>query len=76
MVPNDDIETKFHHAGMLSGRKIIKVEAINKEIQGNLPMGEAEVEEPVSVYVFIGRKNQEQGMGMGLYDSALVAREV
>jgi len=33
VLPNDDIETKLHYTGMVSGRKMIKIEATNKETQ-------------------------------------------
>ena len=74
--PNDDIETKLRHAGMVSGRKIIKVEAVNKEAQEKGLVGEAGVEQPVPAYVFTEQASQEQGMGMDLYDLSPVAREV
>ena len=76
VLPNDNIDVKLQHIGMVSGRKIIKVEASNKETEAKVLMGEAEVEQPVSSYVFTGQGSQEQGMGMELYASSVVAKEV
>ncbi|KAL8729147.1 MAG: hypothetical protein Q9181_005099 [Wetmoreana brouardii] len=76
VLPNDDIEVKLQHVGMVAGRKIIKVEASNKDTEDKVLLGEAEVEQPVSSYVFTGQGSQEQGMGMELYNSSAVAKEV
>ena len=76
VLPNDDIQVKLQHVGMVAGRKIIKVEASNKDTEEKVLLGEAEVEQPVTSYVFTGQGSQEQGMGMDLYNSSPVAKEV
>jgi len=61
---------------MVSGRKIIEVETTNKDTQDKVLVGEVEVGQPVSAYIFTGQGSPEQGMGMSLSSSSPVAREV
>lgn len=76
VLPNDTLQTTMEHIGMINGRKIIKVETKNVETETTVLLGEAEIEQPVTTYVFTGQGSQEQGMGMDLYNSSEVAREV
>ncbi|KAJ1554524.1 3-oxoacyl-[acyl-carrier-protein] synthase, partial [Nowakowskiella sp. JEL0078] len=73
--PGDQLETKLFHIGMINGRKLIKIETTNQNGDKVL-VGSAEVEQPTTAYVFTGQGSQEVGMGMDLYESSPIAREV
>ena len=75
VLPNTPLKTTIQHVGMINGRKLIKFETKNDQ-EETVMVGEAEVEQPVSTFVFTGQGSQEQGMGMDLYDKSEVARTV
>ncbi|SCU77616.1 LAMI_0A01750g1_1 [Lachancea mirantina] len=75
VLPNTPLKTTIQHVGMINGRKLIKFETKNDR-EEIVMTGEAEVEQPVSTFVFTGQGSQEQGMGMDLYEKSDVARQV
>ncbi|KAJ3021482.1 3-oxoacyl-[acyl-carrier-protein] synthase [Thoreauomyces humboldtii] len=75
VLPGDQLETKLYHVGMSNGKKLIKVITSNSRGVKVLE-GSAEVDQRPTSYVFTGQGSQEVGMGMDLYDTSPVAREV
>ena len=75
VLPGDQLETKLSHVGMSNGKKLIKITTINQRGEAVLE-GSAEVEQPITSYIFTGQGSQEVGMGMELYEKSSVAKDV
>ena len=75
VLPGDQIAVTIKHFAMRDGNLVVKVTAANERGEKVLE-GTAEVAQPTTVYVFTGQGSQEQGMGMDLYASSPVAKEV
>lgn len=74
--PDDPIEVEFWHTAMKKGRKVINIIAKKTDSGEVVLKGEAEVEQQRSAYLFTGQGSQEQNMGMDLYASSPIARDV
>ncbi|KAJ3373192.1 3-oxoacyl-[acyl-carrier-protein] synthase [Allomyces arbusculus] len=75
-VPNTELTTTLRHVGMQNGRKIIEVTTAEGSTGRVIVKGTAHVAQATSCFVFTGQGSQEVGMGMDLYKSSPVAREI
>ncbi|TPX31149.1 hypothetical protein SmJEL517_g05464 [Synchytrium microbalum] len=76
VLPGDQLETKLYHVGMINGRKLIKIETLKLESGVKVLEGTAEVDQPTTSYVFTGQGSQEPSMGMELYASSPIAKDI
>lgn len=75
VLPNDQIQTWIWHYGMRAGRRLIRFESAKDD--GTVVMrGTAEVAQSRTALLFTGQGSQAVGMGMDLYGTSAVAREI
>ena len=76
VLPRDKLTISFQHTAMVQGRMVLKVLVHRKDTEEKVLEGEAEIEQETTAYAFTGQGSQEQGMGMALYNSSSVARNI
>ena len=76
LLPKDKVQVKISHTGMIQGRKLVEVIALNERSGDMVLKAEAEIEESRTAYVFTGQGSQAKGMGMETYASSAVSRDI
>ncbi|EUC26809.1 hypothetical protein COCCADRAFT_113337, partial [Bipolaris zeicola 26-R-13] len=76
VLPNQKLEVKLEHIGMVEGMIRLHIEARAQETGHRVIVGEAKITQKMTTYVFTGQGSQEKGMGMDLYNQCPAAREV
>ncbi|CAE7199855.1 hypothetical protein HRS9139_06474 [Pyrenophora teres f. teres] len=76
VLPNSVLDIQIHHTAMKDGLRVLSFQAIHSESKQVVLEGEAEVDQLLTAYVFTGQGSQKQDMGMDLYATSEVARQV
>ncbi|OCL09018.1 beta subunit of fatty acid synthase [Glonium stellatum] len=74
--PGDKIEVNLAQIAMVEGRKVISIEARNVDTSEKVFVGECEIEQSETAYIFTGQGSQEANMGMDLYETSAIARQI
>ena len=76
VLPNSVLDVQIHHTAMKDGLRVLSFQALHSESKQVVVEGEAEVDQLLTAYVFTGQGSQKQDMGMDLYATSEVARQV
>ncbi|KAJ2157084.1 fatty acid synthase alpha subunit Lsd1 [Coemansia sp. RSA 552] len=75
LLPKDRLTHEFFHVGMKDGRMLI--DGQTSRVGGSSVMSiSAEVDQPLTAYIFTGQGSQKAGMGMDLYQQSPAAQAV
>ncbi|EXJ85583.1 hypothetical protein A1O1_05948 [Capronia coronata CBS 617.96] len=75
VLPGDTLEVSVSHVAMKDGLRVLSFQAVNMHSGDKVLVGEAEVDQPLTAYIFTGQGSQKPDMGMDLYATSEVARE-
>jgi len=75
VLPGDQLDAAFTHTAMRDGQMEVQIDVTNQRGEKVLA-GEARVAQPRTTILFTGQGSQEKGMGMDLYETSAVARDV
>jgi fatty acid synthase subunit beta len=76
VLPGDQLDVQVNQIGLIGGRLLLDVTAINSRTQDPVLRAEAEVDQAPTIYVFTGQGSQSIGMGMESYKSSPAAKKV
>ena len=74
--PGDSLCTTMRHVGMVGGRKLVHVFVNKLESRELVVKAVAEIEQPLTAYLFTGQGSAAVNMGMDRYDENPSARKV
>ncbi|KAL4790169.1 acyl transferase domain-containing protein [Aspergillus venezuelensis] len=76
VMPNERLVIEIKHTSMSDGRMCFTITARRRDTDELVLEADAEVDQPRTAYLFTGQGSQSKGMGMDLYESSTVAKDV
>ncbi|EFY90992.1 fatty acid synthase subunit beta dehydratase [Metarhizium acridum CQMa 102] len=76
VLPSTQLEVRVSHVATKNGLRVLSFHAISMITGHKVLVGEAEVDQQPSAYIFTGQGSQTPGMGMDLYTTSEIARGV